>query len=229
MTSREKILELLNRAVECIEWAGVERFSFGGGSALALLYSHRESRDVDVFLSDPQYLPGLSPRLNDRSESVCVDYVEASNFVRLVLQDGRKIDFIVAPNLTGYRPVLERGLLAGRVVPVEHPIEITAKKLFYRTEGLKYRDLIDLLVVVERFGAEAVSVWNELMAGRKKLLEERITKLLVERDPEKLCAEYGVRTELAEKMKHYHRHPEDLLAVLRTGRGRWPETGRNTI
>lgn len=41
-------------------------WTFGGGTALMLLYEHRRSKDIDIFLRDPQYLTALSPRLNDR-------------------------------------------------------------------------------------------------------------------------------------------------------------------
>jgi hypothetical protein len=42
-----------------IEWA------FGGGTAMMLQIDHRESRDIDIFLSDPQQLPFLDPQKQD--------------------------------------------------------------------------------------------------------------------------------------------------------------------
>ena len=34
-------------------------WTLGGGTALMLRHDHRLSRDIDVFLRDPQYLPAL--------------------------------------------------------------------------------------------------------------------------------------------------------------------------
>jgi hypothetical protein len=36
-------------------------WTFGGGTALMLQIGHRESRDVDIFLPDPQLLALLDP------------------------------------------------------------------------------------------------------------------------------------------------------------------------
>jgi hypothetical protein len=49
-------------------------WTFGGGTALMLLYGHRQSRDIDIFLRDPQYLTALSPRLNDHTEALTGRY-----------------------------------------------------------------------------------------------------------------------------------------------------------
>jgi len=74
-------------------------WTFGGGTALMLLYEHRRSKDIDIFLRDPQYLTALSPRLNDHTEALTGRYVEQSNFLKLIF-DGGEVDFIVAPSLT---------------------------------------------------------------------------------------------------------------------------------
>ena len=42
-----------------------DKWSFGGGTVLMRRYRHRVSKDVDIFVPDPQYLGYLSPRLND--------------------------------------------------------------------------------------------------------------------------------------------------------------------
>ncbi len=103
---KEQALELLRMAIGCLEYANVPpgEWAFGGGTALMFQYWHRESRDVDIFLFNIQYLTALSPRLNDYAEEISVDYKEAANFVKLFVGD-REIDFTVAPNLSGYFPV----------------------------------------------------------------------------------------------------------------------------
>ena len=45
-------------------------WSFGGGTCLALRYGHRISYDVDIFVTDAQLIPFLSPRLNDAAASL---------------------------------------------------------------------------------------------------------------------------------------------------------------
>ena len=86
-------------------------WTFGGGTALMLLYEHRRSKDIDIFLRDPQYLTALSPRLNDHTEALTGRYVEQSNFLKLICRDRDQ-----GRNAGGDRG--EKGLLpAGRVFP----------------------------------------------------------------------------------------------------------------
>jgi len=172
---RLEILNLLNKAIGCLREVGIpdNEWSFGGGSALMFRYWHRESKDIDIFLTDPQYLTMLSPRLNDYAESIATDYQEASNFVKISVGD-REIDFIVAPNLSGTLPVKEK-LSPDIEILVEQPEEILAKKFFYRTESLKIRDFLDAYIVLkDPEKAERVkSVLKELLKGKEQVLRDR--------------------------------------------------------
>jgi hypothetical protein len=58
-------------------------WTFGGGTVLMLRYGHRLSKDIDIFVPDPQYLGYVSPRLSDVAAEVSEDYVEASGYVKL--------------------------------------------------------------------------------------------------------------------------------------------------
>lgn len=40
-------------------------WTFGGGTVLMLRYRHRKSKDIDIFVPDPQYLGFVSPRSSD--------------------------------------------------------------------------------------------------------------------------------------------------------------------
>jgi hypothetical protein len=40
-------------------------WAFGGGTAMMLQIDHRESHDVDIFLTDPQLLASLDPQKRD--------------------------------------------------------------------------------------------------------------------------------------------------------------------
>ncbi len=172
-------LNLLNKAIGCLREAGIpdSEWSFGGGSALMFRYWHRKSKDIDIFLTNPQYLTRLSPRLNDYAESIAIDYKEASNFVKISVGD-REIDFIVAPNLSGTLPAKER-VAPDIEILVEQPEEILAKKFFYRTESLKIRDFLDAYIVLKdtKKAKKVKSVLKELLKGKEQVLKDRAVYL----------------------------------------------------
>jgi hypothetical protein len=115
--------------------------------------NHRLSKDVDAFITDPQYLPILSPRLGGEDIWACETYNEAANHLKLVYPEG-EIDFIVASPTTGLASETmtipqEQASSADEPVQieVEHPVEIALKKLVYRAGLLKVRDIFDIAVV----------------------------------------------------------------------------------
>lgn len=122
-------------------------WTFGGGTVLMLRYGHRLSKDIDIFVPDPQYLGFVSPRLSDAAEQVSSDYVEGPGYVKLLRPEG-EIDFVASPNLTAH-PYDEWTLL-GRMVKVETAAEIVAKKLWHRGDRATARDLFDLALVIGR-------------------------------------------------------------------------------
>jgi predicted nucleotidyltransferase component of viral defense system len=145
-------LTLFQHALEILDSAPIpeQRFkhwSFGGGTVLMRSYHHRFSKDIDIFVPDPQYLGYLTPRLNDVAEAKTSDYVEQAGFVKLVFAEG-EIDFVVANPLT-LDPYRVEEIL-GRPVQVETTAEIVAKKLKYRAAEFKGRDIFDVALVLER-------------------------------------------------------------------------------
>jgi hypothetical protein len=127
-----------------IEW------TIGGGTMLRRMYNHRESKDIDVFISDAQYLTSFSPRLNDIAAQYVNGrtdlYVEQSNYVKLIVGEG-EIDFIVAPHLMS--PFAKREMIGAVSVMVETAAEILAKKVFYRAADFTARDMFDLAFLIE--------------------------------------------------------------------------------
>jgi hypothetical protein len=105
-------------------------WSFGGGTAMRLFYDHRQSKDIDIFVTDPHVISGLSPRLNDTTGLLTSAYNEQSNSLKLQFPEG-EVDFIIAGKLVGDVPFAKREI-SGRMVNVETPIEVVAKKCFYR-------------------------------------------------------------------------------------------------
>ena len=62
--------------------APLDDWSFGGGTVLMLRHRHRFSKDIDIFIPDPQYLNLLSPRLNAAAEALTGKYLRET-FVAL--------------------------------------------------------------------------------------------------------------------------------------------------
>lgn len=134
--------------------AGSGRLSplLGGGTRLILELGHRISRDIDLFIRDPQWIGLMSPRLNDKIGDLVQGYEEDATFLKLKFSEG-EIDFIVRMSLTGLPPEFsEKSLFL--LEPVE---EVLAKKLFYRGAYLTPRDLFDW-ACIESMHPEALDV-----------------------------------------------------------------------
>lgn len=163
---------LFQRALELIDSVAqaarpLDRWTFGGGTALMRRYRHRLSKDIDIFILDPQYLPYLSPRVSPTAEALTTKYWEQAGFVKLIFPEG-EIDFVVSGPLTS-RPALSETVL-GRAVQVETPIEIIAKKVQHRGHEFTARDLFDLALVATRERKALSSIRQILSAGRDAIL-----------------------------------------------------------
>jgi len=145
--------DLLPHALSIIE--DIERhgtpnpfWTFGGGTVLMFRYNHRLSKDIDIFVPDPQYLGFVTPRLSDVAAAVTSQYVEdQSSYVKLIRPEG-EIDFVASPNLT--ETPFEIWNIGGQHIRVETAAEIVAKKLWHRGDRATARDLFDLSLVIER-------------------------------------------------------------------------------
>lgn len=135
-------------------------WTFGGGTVLALRHAHRFSKDIDVFVPDPQYLGYLSPRLSDAAAQGDPDYEEEAEFIKLRYPEG-EVDFVVGTCLT--MPGSETAIVDRREVQLETDLEIVAKKLYFRGNQFKARDLFDLAMLLEKDAkaSEALSHWAD--------------------------------------------------------------------
>jgi len=112
-----------------------------------LWLDHRSSKDIDIFLTDPQYLAHLSPRLAGETMWCELNYDEAPHYLKLRYREG-EIDFIVAMPTTDIPALRKRvGAYPGHEVSLEHPVETALKKLRYRGQEMKVRDAFDVAVV----------------------------------------------------------------------------------
>jgi predicted nucleotidyltransferase component of viral defense system len=144
-------------------------WTFGGGTVLMLRYKHRMSKDIDIFVPDPQYLGFVSPRLSEKAEEISGEYVEGNGFVKLIRAEG-EIDFVASPNLTEIP--FEVWQLLGQKVRVETAAEIVAKKLWHRGDRTSARDIFDLSLVIEREPQSLVVASEHLVRHRAAFLEQ---------------------------------------------------------
>lgn len=144
-------------------------WTFGGGTVLMLRHGHRASKDIDIFVPDPQYLGYVTPRLSDVAAGVTQDYDEGAQHVKLFLPQG-EIDFVASPNLT--TNPYEEWVLLNRVVNVETSTEIVAKKMWHRGDRPTPRDLFDLCLVIEREPDAIRSAAKYLVRHRDVFLSE---------------------------------------------------------
>jgi hypothetical protein len=151
-------------------------WSFGGGTRLALLYGHRISYDVDIFVTDAQLLPYLAPRLNDAVAAlVGYDIEEDSNALRVTRPEG-DIDILVAPLLTS--PGTERVSIEGHDVAAQTPEEVLAKKMQYRGHAFTHRDAFDLAMLLQRDPSRVAAAEAACSDFRLALLRQRLDLLL---------------------------------------------------
>lgn len=129
-------------------------WTFGGGTVLMLRIAHRQSKDIDLFVPDPQCLGYVNPRLSDTAEQVSTEYEESAEFIKLFLPAG-EIDIVAGGSLTPQPyDVVAYG---ERTVKVETCAEIVAKKMWHRGNRAKARDLYDLCAVADA-EPEAIAV-----------------------------------------------------------------------
>ena len=163
------LLQHALQLLEDIHQHGIENpfWTFGGGTVLMLRYRHRMSKDIDIFVPDPQYLGFVSPRLSDIAEEISHEYVEGNGFVKLMRPEG-EIDFVASPNLT--ESPFEVWQLLGKKIRVETAAEIVAKKLWHRGDRVSARYLFDLSLVIEREPQALISASKHLVRHRGDFL-----------------------------------------------------------
>lgn len=167
-TTREPWESLFISAMSLIDQVldnGQSSWSFGGGTVLMFHLNHRKSKDIDLFLDDPQVLGLFSPRLSDLALALTPSYSESLGSLKLLLPEG-EIDFIVAKPLTS--DPYEFGEVLGRQIRLETPAEIIAKKLWHRGHSATGRDLFDLAAVASS-DAQLLRGANIAMAKNAKI------------------------------------------------------------
>lgn len=144
----QQLLMQAYQLLDAIEANGIAipLWSLGGGTVLMFHYLHRLSKDIDIFVPDPQFLGYVNPRLGGPAEEVTADYQDGAESIKLFLSEG-EIDFVAASTLTA-NP-FETHAVLGRNILLETPLEIAAKKIWHRGHKATPRDLLDLALVIE--------------------------------------------------------------------------------
>jgi Nucleotidyl transferase AbiEii toxin, Type IV TA system len=175
-------------------------WSFGGGTVLMRRHRHRFSKDIDIFVPDPQYFDYLSPHLNDIAESMTGDYVLQANFLKLQFPEG-EIDFVASEPLTRNPTVVET--LFGREIQVETSSEIIAKKVWHRGDRFKARDIFDLALVAQK-EPDALKPIAPILRDRRDAVLAHLA-----------AADAALRREFAElEVLEYRRTYDECLAVV---------------
>jgi predicted nucleotidyltransferase component of viral defense system len=164
---------LFRNALRAIDSVGEPVFSpgiwsFGGATVLMRRYRHRFSKDVDIFVPDPQHLGYLDPDLNETVEALTPKHLREANSLRLYFDQG-EVDFIAAAPVTDNARVVET--ILGRKVQVDTSIEIVAKKLRYRGAEFTARDVFDFALVAEKEPQEIPRIKSLLHERRDALLQ----------------------------------------------------------
>jgi hypothetical protein len=170
---------LLRRAlasIQTLEDSGfaLRYWTFGGGTVLMLRLDHRDSKDIDLFVTDPQVLGYLSPRLAGETVWNTDDYDESANALKLRYNEG-EIDIIVAASISDLAP--EPYAFDGSQVRLEHPEAIILKKLIYRAADLKPRDIFDTAVVLSSAYGDVLRDRLSLVSDSKARLFDRIAAI----------------------------------------------------
>src|SRR5258707_1803358 len=111
---------------------------------MMLQIDHRESRDVDIFLLDPQLLALLDPEKNDFEFEIEPDEYggDGTRSLRIAFAGVGEIDFIVAGTLTS-SPTTQT-IVEGEAVLLETIPEIITKKIYHRGTLIAPRDIFDI-------------------------------------------------------------------------------------
>ncbi|MEJ0074368.1 MAG: nucleotidyl transferase AbiEii/AbiGii toxin family protein [Alphaproteobacteria bacterium] len=143
----------------------IEHWTLGGGTALMLRIDHRESRDIDIFVTDPQQLAFLDPTRRDFAFEIqpSAQSGDGANFVKLTFADLGEIDFIAGVALTS--PVSTAETIHGEPLELETVAEIIAKKIHHRGSMITPRDIFDIAAAGEQHTDAVVAELRKLKSA----------------------------------------------------------------
>ncbi|NBY28373.1 MAG: nucleotidyl transferase AbiEii/AbiGii toxin family protein [Betaproteobacteria bacterium] len=202
-----KLMAQLETKIQHAHW------TFGGGTVLMLRIGHRQSKDIDLFVPDPQYLGHVNPRLSEEAEQVSTDYSENAEFIKLFLPTG-EIDIVVGTALT--EQPFEQVAYAGRAIKLETCGEIIAKKMWHRGYQAKARDLFDLCAVADA-EPEAIGAAAPFLGRHGAAFLQRLTDRAALAEAEfKAIDNLGFSRSFADCLSQAHSIIKPILAGTQT-------------
>ena len=151
LASWERLLANAFIIIDEVERNGgdLEGMTLGGGTALMLQIGHRDSRDIDFFLPDPQLLGFFTAAVADMEAWLPgASYRgDGSLYLKVAFETVGEIDFIAAAPVVDVAPI-ER-TIQGRNLLLEAVPAIIASKVHYRGSHLKVRDIFDIAAACE--------------------------------------------------------------------------------
>lgn len=157
------------------------KIRFGGGTALAIYYfQHRLSFDIDLFVSDIQYLDYIRPKMwiEESNSFQNIEYIDQHNHVGLITKNGIKVDILVDSNSSNFSIDTSKKLVDFDLY-IEDITDIIAKKITFRKKDNKTRDIIDIAICLK----SNPNLFNELIELEKvtkddlKILKESLLQL----------------------------------------------------
>ena len=181
--------ELLTLARKHMGNIGIGRseWIWGGETVLMLRHRHRLSRDIDLFLNDPQLLSYLSPRLNDNVAAEVDGYFKQENHLRCFFEGIGEIDYLIAAPVIDFKS--EKMDVPGHgLVQVMSDREILAQKMHYRAAHFTGRDLFDFAAITALQPELLDDIdLREIGFGRRNALGSRLSGDLLKSDYTTIC------------------------------------------
>lgn len=192
--------DLISECKELLPNNDLSFIRFGGGTALAIYhFQHRKSFDIDLFVTDPQILNYLSPKhwLEDSRSFNTAKYIDLANHIRLLTKENIKIDILVSQDFIGHAIIDDSHTFFHESIYVESLEDILAKKIVYRKDQNKSRDIIDLSVALYH----DASIFEKLLNSEAVTLQDLrdLHDALVRLDTQKYLDEI----DLVEPIKFY--------------------------
>lgn len=159
---------LLDLALPALDEAGVEIWTLGGGTAMALRIGHRLSDDVDIFVPGVP-LRRLAPANNAATRAISSNFQWPGFYLKFIRPEG-EIDFLGAALQT--EPGFTMETFRGRPVRLETIEEVIVKKIRFRAGTFTPRDAFDL--VAAQRAIDVPGILAEHVADRLDVLETRL-------------------------------------------------------
>ena len=218
-SSQSKLFQI---ALEILDDYDIKSWSFGGGTALSMLYyQHRMSYDIDIFLENYSQMQKIIRSQEEIANNLGIDPLSvqsSSTGVTFIIDDtnyGLKMDFVYSEPLTK-DPFSYTEVFGIDNVKVQTAKEIISKKLKYR-EKATIRDFVDY-AIVEREDKILTQLKTESIVDIDRYFDviekfNGIKKIFFDKELEGLMPEQNKVKEDFEETINTLMQPKDIVTV----------------